>query len=494
MENRAEAYINASFQHIRLLKETERSIVWLASDPTGQIVVVKKIRATGLPFLQLRDLAHPLYPKILFFAEEKGETWLVEEYVSGRTLQEELDTGKLFSPQEARFIALALLDGMTAFHGIGVVHRDIKPSNIILQGGVHARLIDFEAARHTQAGREEDTERLGTMGYAPPEQYGFGQTDARSDIYALGVTIRAILNEERDAALWKILDKCTELNPRDRYPSAEDVRKALLRRNGRPWWKTAGAAALITGVAAMGLVAQAPQGKTENSSAEAQQELRKEKTETAAKLPEKTEVSTPTHLEPPQPAQPKITSQTAPTAQPEPTLPNLEQRGHLLSARPSQRPERMGEEPEEQTIRELTEGEFSVEVLLDESLDFQRGELVMIPQSEWGSWQPGRHDALSMTFPQGWSIGLRLTNHSGETIHGPTLVYFWVNEEEHRQTLPDLADGAETVVYVPVGGRHRRLYENVPYTVRMSFCSDRPMMTWHKSIQFFPYGSSYQIE
>ena len=155
----------------------------------------------------------------------------------------------------------------------------------------------------------------------------------------------------------------------------------------------------------------------------------------------------------------------------------------------------MREEPEEQPVRELLESEFAVDVLVDEPLNIQKGKIIMIPQSEWGIWQPGKYDPLSITFPQGWSIGLRLTNYSGETIHAPTLAYFWVNEEKHHQTLPDLENGAETVVYVPVGGRHRRLYPNVPYTVRMSFQSERPKMAWYKSIDFFLYGSTpYQIE
>lgn len=490
MENRIEAYINASFQRIRSMRETERSIVWLASDTTGRLVVIKRIHAVGLPFLQLKDLAHPLYPEILFVGEGEGETWLVEEFVSGRTLQEELDTGKHFSSQEARAIALALLDGMAAFHGIGIVHRDIKPSNIILQNAVHARLIDFDAARRIQAGADGDTERLGTVGYAPPEQFGFGQTDARSDIYALGMTIRAILREEREAGLGKILDKCTELNPRDRYASAEDMRKALLRCHGRAWWKTAGAAVLATALFAAGIAAQSPQEKKEEPSVEAvQQEAQQKKTE--EELSEKTPASASAYSELPGTVMPEA----PPAPQPEPERPASEQGGRLSSIESSRRWKRLEDGQKKQPVRELSEGEFTVDVLVDDPLNLKNGEIIMLPKSAWEPWQQGEYDPFSIIFPQSWSIGLRLTNYSGETIHAPTLVYFWVNEEEHHQTLPDLENGAETIVYIPVGGGHRRLYKEVPYTVRMSFQSARPKMAWYKSIDFFLYDSSpYDIK
>lgn len=103
-------------------------------------------------------------------------------------------------------------------HKNGIVHRDIKPSNLLLGADGHIRLIDFDAARETKTDAEQDTRLLGTKGYAPPEQYGFAQTDERADIYALGVTFRELLASAASKDRWRhILNRCTALEPKRRY-------------------------------------------------------------------------------------------------------------------------------------------------------------------------------------------------------------------------------------------------------------------------------------
>ena len=69
-----------------------------------------------------------------------------------------------------------MCDGLKFLHGLGIIHRDIKPSNLILQAGKIIRLLDFDAARIFKVDKDEDTQYLGTKGYAPPEQFGFRQT------------------------------------------------------------------------------------------------------------------------------------------------------------------------------------------------------------------------------------------------------------------------------------------------------------------------------
>ena len=131
---------------------------------------------------------------------------------------------------------LQLCDGLIMLHRKGIIHRDIKPSNIILQAvGGHdfVRLIDYDAARIVKEEQKEDTRLLGTKGYAPPEQYGYGQTDQRSDIYSLGITFKEMLGENYNGWLRPILQKCTEVDARSRYQTVADLKKALLyhRRN-----------------------------------------------------------------------------------------------------------------------------------------------------------------------------------------------------------------------------------------------------------------------
>ena len=224
MDADVEFFIAANFQKIRLLKKSDKGEVWLATSQAGEPVILKIINFVGLPYLQLKENPHPLWAKILLFAEGDSKSVVVEEFINGELLSERKN---FLTETEAVKILLQLCDGLKVLHAQGIIHRDIKPSNLILQAGGIVRLIDFDAARIFKIGQDEDTKFLGTKGYAPPEQFGFGQTDSRSDIYSLGVTIQKILGENYDGYLKKILAKCTEVDPQRRYNSVEELQRAL---------------------------------------------------------------------------------------------------------------------------------------------------------------------------------------------------------------------------------------------------------------------------
>ena len=112
-------------------------------------------------------------------------------------------------------------------HSAGIIHRDIKPSNLLVGADGHIRLIDFDAARLEKNGADSDTRLLGTRGFAPPEQYGFSQTDARSDIYALGITFRTLLGERANTLRWRgVLRRCTSADPAGRFRRAGQIPRA----------------------------------------------------------------------------------------------------------------------------------------------------------------------------------------------------------------------------------------------------------------------------
>lgn len=119
--------------------------------------------------------------------------------------------------REARKILLALSHGLAKLHDLGIIHRDIKPEHILIEKDGTPRLIDFDTCRRFKDGKATDTTLLGTKTYAPPEQFGFQQTDQRSDIYSLGVTISELLPPNYQGTLRPILNRCSRLDPADRY-------------------------------------------------------------------------------------------------------------------------------------------------------------------------------------------------------------------------------------------------------------------------------------
>lgn len=182
----------------------------------------------------------PYIPRIY----EVGEEYIISEYVEGT----DLSASKIPSKNVLE-IAIELCDAVAELHNIGVIHRDIKPSNIILCGDGHIKLIDFDAARIKKSAVDKDTIFIGTDGFAPPEQYGFTQTDERSDIYAFGVTIRLLLGKSFDRVGYRrVIEKCMRFNPEQRYSYVKAVRFALLRHKPLPTACTVGVGIALVGV------------------------------------------------------------------------------------------------------------------------------------------------------------------------------------------------------------------------------------------------------
>ena len=247
MDAHITAYIETAFLKIRLLKSSDKGEVWLASEKSGRLVIHKRIAWTGLPYAMLKEKGYPLIPRILHCIEEDGETLVVEEYVQGESLLDRIGRKAYLSEREAGNILLQLCDGLAPIHAQGIVHRDIKPSNLILQSGCIIRLIDFDAARTVKEHSGEDTMHLGTKGYAPPEQFGYGQTDARSDIYSIGITLRESMPEEYDGYLAKVFARCTEIDPDRRYRNVQELRRAVTLRR---FWAERGRMALLSAAVA----------------------------------------------------------------------------------------------------------------------------------------------------------------------------------------------------------------------------------------------------
>ena len=215
-----------NFERLQILKESEKSKVYLAFDvESHRMLVEKHLKGTMEHYEILRSLHHSFLPSIYSVSYQGEETIVIEEYVPGASIAD-ADA----SEKQLRKWLMELCDVLQFLHSKQIIHRDIKPSNILIGADGHIRLIDFDAARREKPNAESDTRLIGTRGFAPPEQYGFAQTDGRSDIYALGVTFQGLLGESAKKGCWKrILRKCTALEPKRRYRKPRQIAQAIKR-------------------------------------------------------------------------------------------------------------------------------------------------------------------------------------------------------------------------------------------------------------------------
>ncbi|OON87003.1 hypothetical protein BXO88_05540 [Oribacterium sp. C9] len=174
-------------------------------------------------------------PRLYAMYQHDGVLTIIEEYISGDTLQEVIDLCGSVSEIDAISYAIKLCDILIELHSQKpiLIHRDIKPSNIILTEDERIILIDLNAARQCITEKERDTRLIGTEGYAAPEQFGFGNSSCQTDIYAVGNLIKTLTgndnvhSKKKSAKLSTVINKCLEMNPKDRYQSASQLKKAL---------------------------------------------------------------------------------------------------------------------------------------------------------------------------------------------------------------------------------------------------------------------------
>jgi serine/threonine-protein kinase len=186
----------------------------------------------------LSQLDHPNIPKVTDYFSEGGKQYLVMEFVTGETLQKKLERqGGPLPEAEVRRWAEQLCDVLDYLHRQQppVIFRDLKPANIMVDGMGKVKLIDFGIVRFFQPGKVTDTTSFGTAGYAPPEQYGKGQTDARSDLYALGATLHQLLTG-RDPALMPFqFQSVRSLNPGVSAAAEQVILRAQEHHRDRRW-------------------------------------------------------------------------------------------------------------------------------------------------------------------------------------------------------------------------------------------------------------------
>lgn len=169
-------------------------------------------------------------PTIKELIEVDNKLFVIEEYISGKTLELILEQRKIFTEKEVIQIVVTISNILkTITDKIPLVHRDIKPSNIIIKDDGEIYLIDFNTAKICYEKKSRDTILLGTEGYAAPEQYGFASSNIQTDIYAIGVLMKELLtgsnelNDNYSSKLKPIINKCTMMDPSARYADYQSL-------------------------------------------------------------------------------------------------------------------------------------------------------------------------------------------------------------------------------------------------------------------------------
>ncbi|MBC1407363.1 serine/threonine-protein kinase [Listeria innocua] len=229
------AFIEEQYKELDNLNNKENPAVLTRNTATGELLVRKIIPISFAPVLEeLKKLSSNYLPKIEVMIPNGSELIVYEEYINGKNLADLMKVNVPFDADEVTRLMLMLSDALTELHTNAIIHRDIKPSNIMISSDGVLKLIDFDASRVFEVGKNQDTVNLGTIGYAAPEQYGYSQTDARSDIYSIGVLMLELLrgknnlpDKETATSLEKIAMQAASFDPEQRFQTIQEFRTAI---------------------------------------------------------------------------------------------------------------------------------------------------------------------------------------------------------------------------------------------------------------------------
>ena len=225
--------IKKDLAFVRTLSEKNGGLsVVMRNRAVGDTLVVRRFPAPLAVYEYLKTVRFENLP-LIYDAVTLDDGYIVfEEYVDGVTVADVLEGG-VYTYRGAKSVISSVCDALGVLHEKGFVHRDVKPENIIISNDGTVKLIDFNASRPVDPEKRSDTVTLGTLGYAPPEQYGIAQSDPRSDIYALGVLLNVMLTGRHPSDLLapgragKIVLKCTQIDPASRFRDVGEVKNAL---------------------------------------------------------------------------------------------------------------------------------------------------------------------------------------------------------------------------------------------------------------------------
>lgn len=224
------------YEDITPLNLKENKQFWLVRNKqSGKYFVKKRLsNAHREVYNAIRGITSKNLPRIYECISFENEFIVIEEFINGDSIYELVQQGKM-NPICAAGIMKDICNVLFILHSLmpPIIHRDIKPENIILTNDGIVKLMDFDIARTFDKNKNHDTEYMGTVGYAAPEHFGFGQTDARSDIYSCGMVLNYLMTGQlpesklADSPFGNIVKKCIQLNPEHRYQDVFELRQAI---------------------------------------------------------------------------------------------------------------------------------------------------------------------------------------------------------------------------------------------------------------------------
>lgn len=253
--------VDGKYKILNKVGQGGMSVVYLAmNEKANKQWAIKEVRKDGIKDFEvvkqglvaetdiLKKLNHPHLPSIIDVIDTNDSFIIIMDYIQGNSLNKALDEFGAQSQENVIDWAKQLCDVLGYLHTRtpAIIYRDMKPANVMLKPDGNVTLIDFGTAREFKEKNLADTTCLGTVGYAAPEQFGgMGQTDARTDIYCLGATLYHLvtgmnpceppyeikpireINPALSSGLERIILKCTQRDPNDRYQSAAELMYAL---------------------------------------------------------------------------------------------------------------------------------------------------------------------------------------------------------------------------------------------------------------------------
>ena len=224
-------YYLSKYEELSVLSDTKKCRTSLMRNKdTGELVVKKEMGKESFSvYSLLKSIKNKNLIKVLECFRDEDKTIEIEEYVNGKRLDDYFREKKATLEQIVD-VGIALCEGLAPMHKLNLVHRDIQPKNIIITNEGSLKIIDFDISRKENENATHDTTLLGTVGYAAPEQYGFAQTTNRSDIYSIGAVLKELSSFSE---LDKIIAKCMEMDPANRYENVEQLKNELEKIKGQ---------------------------------------------------------------------------------------------------------------------------------------------------------------------------------------------------------------------------------------------------------------------